>query len=76
MKRRWTSRLSYGGKKPSKRMITIKDLENEKELYGDRTGEIQKEIDDIKKHLKEDIKESEKSIKEDKELQKTLGRMM
>lgn len=29
----------------------------------------------IYKHLEKDIKESEKSIKEDKELEKTLGRM-
>lgn len=28
----------------------------------------------IMKHLEEDIKESEKSIKEDKELEKTLGK--
>jgi len=30
----------------------------------------------VEKHLNEDIKESKKSIKEDKELKKTLGKMM
>lgn len=29
----------------------------------------------IKRHLEHDIEESEKSIKEDKELERTLGRM-
>jgi hypothetical protein len=33
------------------------------------------ECNKIKKHLEHDIKESEKSIKEDKELERTLGRM-
>ena len=31
--------------------------------------------DKIKKHLDEDIKESKKSIKEDKELKEIIGRM-
>lgn len=37
--------------------------------------DLDKECERIKKHLEKDIKESEKSIREDKELEKTLGRM-
>ena len=33
-------------------------------------------VHNIRQHLEDDIKESKKSINEDKELQKTLGRMM
>jgi len=35
----------------------------------------EEKLKNIKKHLENDIKEHEKSIEEDKELEKTLGKM-